>query len=76
MGRAATILDLADLLDDLGYSGSNPVGDGFVNFSASGGGTLIEIDADGSAGRAFGFVTLVTLESIMTGDIDSQNLIF
>ena len=75
-GAGGDILDLADLLDDLGYSGSNPVGDGFVNFSASGGDTLVEIDADGSAGGAFGFVTLVTLESILPGDIDSQNLIF
>ena len=75
-GAGGDILDLADLLDDLGYSGSNPVGDGFVNFSASGGDTLVEIDADRSAGGAFGFVTLVTLESILPGDIDSQNLIF
>ena len=47
-GTAGDVLDLRDILDNAGYGGSDPFGDGVLSFTPSGANTLVQIDADGS----------------------------
>ena len=56
-------IDLRTLLSSLGYAGSNPVADGWVRFVAVGGGTSLQIDADGPANGAV-FRPLLTLSNV------------
>ncbi|MBD2464131.1 ExeM/NucH family extracellular endonuclease [Oscillatoria sp. FACHB-1407] len=56
-------LDLITLFDSLGYSGSNPVADGFLRFTRSGSNTLVQVDQNGTTGGAT-FTTLVTLNNV------------
>ncbi|WP_181280690.1 VCBS domain-containing protein [Aphanothece hegewaldii] len=51
-------LILTELLDNIGYSGSNPVADGYLRLFQSGNSTLLQIDADGGANS---FVRMATL---------------
>lgn len=60
------ILGLADLLDSLGYSGSNPVSDGYLRFNQSGANTQVRIDADGGANS---FTILTTLNNVLRSDL-------
>ncbi len=75
-GSNADQLDLEELLvDDLGYSGSDAVGDGFLRFVQSESDTRVEIDADGAAGAAFDFALFITLENVLPSQIVNDNLV-
>ena len=60
LGATGDILDLSDLLDGIGYAGTDAIADGVVLFTKSGANTIVRIDEDGSAG-AGAATTLVTL---------------
>jgi Ca2+-binding RTX toxin-like protein len=50
-GVGGDVLDLRDLFDDIGYSGTDAVGEGYLSFSYNSSfGTTVKIDADGSLG--------------------------
>ena len=53
-------LVLSKLFTSLGYSGSNPITDGYLRFVQSGASTKIQIDSNGGAD---GFNTLATLNN-------------
>lgn len=57
------VLDLQALIDNLGYSGSTPIADGYLQLVQQGANTQIQIDADGQ-GSAVDFTTLVTLNNV------------
>jgi predicted extracellular nuclease len=53
-------IDLRGLFNELGYTGSNPIADGFLRLVAVGNTTQIQIDADGANGsNAFGLLAIV-----------------
>jgi Ca2+-binding RTX toxin-like protein len=53
VGTGGDILDLHDVLVDIGYSGSDPFADGYLSFKYDGGfHTTIRVDADGTGGGA------------------------
>ena len=56
-------LDLRTLLAGLGYTGADPVADGWVRFVAVAGGTSLQIDTDGPANGAV-FRPLLTLSNV------------
>ena len=56
-------LDLRTLLSGLGYTGTDPVADGWVRFVAVAGGTSLQIDADGPANGAV-FRPLLILNNV------------
>lgn len=62
-------LDLRSLLAGIGYSGTNPVADGWVRLVGGNGGVSVQVDGDGPAGAA-GFTTLVTLRALVPSQID------
>jgi Ca2+-binding RTX toxin-like protein len=64
-------IDLRTLLAGLGYSGSDPVADGWVRFVASSAGTSVQIDADGP-GTAAIFRPLLTLQGISPASLDAS----
>ncbi|MGQ3892588.1 beta strand repeat-containing protein [Legionella sp. CNM-4043-24] len=75
VGAGGDRLDLHDLLTTFsGYNGSNAFSAGYVSFQASGGNTIVRVDADGSAG-AGAAVTLVTLSNVTLLATDTSNLI-
>jgi uncharacterized protein len=45
-------LDLRGLLASLGWTGTDPVAEGFVRFSVARSGAILEVDADGGTGAA------------------------
>ena len=57
------LLDLTVLFNDLGYTGTNPVTDGYLQFLELGVNTLVQIDED-SISPTQGFSTLVTLNNV------------
>jgi uncharacterized protein len=46
-------LDLRSLLASLGWTGTDPVAEGFIRFSTARTGAVMEVDVDGAAGPAF-----------------------
>jgi uncharacterized protein len=46
-------LDLRSLLANLGWTGTDPVAEGFIRFSTARTGAILEVDMDGAAGPAF-----------------------
>jgi hypothetical protein len=63
------ILDFSALFAGAGYTGSDPVGDGYIRFEADGaGGTRILFDADGPAGCPWPIV-VTTLDSLYRSDL-------
>ncbi|PSF32497.1 hypothetical protein C7H19_21635 [Aphanothece hegewaldii CCALA 016] len=60
-------LILTELFDNIGYSGSNPVADGYLRLRLSGSSTLLEIDADGGANS---FVRMATLYNVTASNLD------
>ncbi|MBA4100341.1 MAG: hypothetical protein C0484_26650 [Rhodospirillum sp.] len=60
LGATGDVLDLSDLLDGIGYAGSDAIADGVVLLAKSGANTIVRIDEDGALG-AGAAVTLVTL---------------
>jgi Ca2+-binding RTX toxin-like protein len=72
-GATGDVLDLASILDDVGYAGSNPFADGVLSFVQSGRDTLISIDADGfGAGSA---TTVATLLNATLTAADTDNYV-
>ena len=68
-------LDVSEVLDLIGYSGSNPFGDGILDFSQNGSDLHLKIDIDGS-GSDESPQTLAILENVDQGDFStSSNLI-
>jgi uncharacterized protein len=63
-------LDLRGLFASLGYTGTDPLADGFVRFVAAAGGTSVQIDADGAAGGAV-FRPLLTLAGVDATSLDA-----
>ena len=66
-------LDLRTLLASLGYTGGDPVADGYLRFVASAGGTSVQIDADGPGGRST-FRPLLTLLGVAPGSVTLRDL--
>ena len=54
------VIDVSELLDAIGYMGSDPFGDGFIGVTSTRGNTVVTVDGDGFAGpgRAVGFITV------------------
>jgi hypothetical protein len=57
------LLDLRGLFNSMGYTGTDPIADGYLLIAASGSGSSVRIDVDGPIGPA-AFRTLVTLDAI------------
>jgi Ca2+-binding RTX toxin-like protein len=72
-GASGDVLDLRDILDNAGYGGSDPFGDGVLSFTPSGANTLIQIDADGAGGNPA--VTVVTLQNVTLTQSDTANFL-
>jgi Ca2+-binding RTX toxin-like protein len=71
-GGSGDILDLHDLLVDIGYAGSDPFAEGYLKFSPVGNQTQVWIDADGHG--AGGAALLTTLFGALT-QADTSNYI-
>jgi hypothetical protein len=73
-GVGGDILDLADLLDSVGYAGSTPFDGaaGYVRFTASGSDTIVEFDQDGGGNN---YQTLVTLTNVALTQTDTNNYV-
>ena len=69
-------IDLSALLTASGYSGSNPVADGYVSFVSNGaGGTKVMFDSDGP-GQANTWPSVVTnLEGVAPGGLTAANVL-
>ena len=52
VGAGGDVIDLHDVLADIGYAGSNPFADGYLSFTFDGFHTAVRIDADGAGGGA------------------------
>ena len=61
-------LDLSQMMANLGYTGSDAFADGYVQLTQSGADTLVQVDADGGANS---LQTLVTLQNVNVGDVDT-----
>jgi CSLREA domain-containing protein len=67
--NGSDVLDLVGVFRSLNYSGSDPIGDGFLSLVPSGGNTRVEIDPDGILGSAE-FSTLVTLNGMLPANLE------
>jgi len=72
-GAAGDVLDLRDILDNAGYGGSDPFGDGILSFTKNGANTLVQIDADGGGGNPA--ITVVTLNNVALTQGDTANFL-
>jgi len=63
-------LDLSQLIANLGYASDDAFSAGIVRLTQSGADTLVQIDTDG-AGGANSPQTLVTLQNVTVGDVDT-----
>ncbi|OKH40471.1 hypothetical protein NIES2119_02310 [[Phormidium ambiguum] IAM M-71] len=68
------IIVLTEVFSNLGYIGTNPINDGYMQLVQSGLNTLVQIDPDG-AGFAT-FKTLVTLQNVLPNDLNPNNFQF
>jgi uncharacterized protein len=66
-------LDLRTLLASIGYTGADPIADGYVRLVANGNGTRVQIDADGPNGSAV-FRPLLTLLGVAPGAVTLRDL--
>ena len=71
-------LDVSHLLSSVGYTGSNPIADGYIKFGDDGSGnTWVYFDRDGSAGTADQWGThIATLENVSASTIGAGDFIF
>ncbi len=66
------VLDIHDLLQDFeGYDGSNAVTGGFLQLSASGGNTVVQVDSNGGGDS---YVNLVTLNNVLLSTNDTHHI--
>lgn len=66
------LVDLRDLLANIGYTGSDPVADGVVSLKAGTNGAALMIDRDGSAGRGKA-KKLLSFKGVPVSGIDLAN---
>ncbi len=66
-------LDLRTLLASFGYTGADPIADGYLRLVASGNGTSVQIDADGPNGSAV-FRPLLTMLGVAPGNVTLRDL--
>ncbi|WP_029146927.1 ExeM/NucH family extracellular endonuclease [Methylophilus sp. 5] len=64
-------LDIAELLQSIGYSGSQPFADGVARWVSVAGGVQLQIDTDGTAGTATA-KSLVTLKGLAMNQLDAH----
>lgn len=68
VGGAGDVLDVADLLDEIGYTGPDAVGEGYIMFGQAGANTVVSVDIDGSSSGVNSPATLLTLLNVtLTG---------
>ncbi|HKP23645.1 MAG TPA: M10 family metallopeptidase C-terminal domain-containing protein [Dongiaceae bacterium] len=76
VGAGGDILDLHDLLADVGYSGSDPFGDGYLSYTYTPNAwSQLYFDADGK-GSGSAFVEVALLFSANLGQATAENYIF
>ncbi|NJN09950.1 MAG: tandem-95 repeat protein [Richelia sp. RM1_1_1] len=63
---------LTQLLDSLGYTGSDAIGDGYVSFGSSRGDAFVQIDQDGAAGTDFISRPLVLLQGVTEENLSAN----
>ncbi|HEY9694355.1 MAG TPA: lamin tail domain-containing protein [Oculatellaceae cyanobacterium] len=63
---------LTELLDSLGYSGSDPFADGYIQLEQRGFGTSIQIDPDGSIGQGI-FRPFIAVENTSATALNNTN---
>jgi uncharacterized protein len=64
-------LDIVELLQSIGYSGSQPFADGVARWVSVAGGVQLQIDTDGTAGAATA-KPLVTLKGLAMNQLDAH----
>jgi Ca2+-binding RTX toxin-like protein len=69
-GAGGDILDLSELLDSVGYAGSDAFADGYLSLAQVGANTVVRFDADGGGDD---YVDLVTLTNVTLTAADSSN---
>jgi Ca2+-binding RTX toxin-like protein len=74
-GTGGDVLDYSDLLRNAvtSYDGSNPFATGYLKLTQSGADTLLQIDADGSAGAQSTPLTLAVLHNVTASTLTSAN---
>jgi hypothetical protein len=74
-GIGGDVLDYSDLLQNgtLTYDGSNPFNTGFLTLVQDGADTLINFDADGSAGTVEAAVTIARLQNVTATELIESN---
>lgn len=75
VGADGDVLDLHDLLLDIGYAGSDPFADGYLSFSNGGGGTNVNVDTDGHGAAVDFSITVATLFFANLTQSDTDNYI-
>jgi len=56
------------MLTNLGCTGTDAFADGYIELTQSGADTLVQVDSDGGASS---LQTLVTLQNVNVGDVDT-----
>ena len=67
--KGSDVMDLSGFFRSVNYSGSDPMGDGFLNLMPSGGNRRVAIDPDGALGCAE-FSTLVSLNGMLPANLE------
>lgn len=63
---------LTELLDSLGYSGLDPIADGYVQLAQRGFGTSIQIDPDGLTGQGV-FRPVIAVQDVSVTALNNSN---
>ncbi|MDB5418231.1 MAG: toxin, partial [Phenylobacterium sp.] len=67
------ILDFRQMFTGRGYTGSDPIADGWLKLEADGaGGTRVMFDPDGPAGTAYGFFQIADLRGVAPTTLTAQ----
>lgn len=76
LGAGGDKLDVSALLKSVGYAGSNPVADGYIKLSISGGDDIrVQFDADGSGGGAAQDIAIL-VDVPLSGFSIADNLVY
>ena len=71
-GASGDVLDVAEILGNIGYDGADPLADGTVQFVQSGDDTIVKIDADGTSGGQLA-ENLAVLHDVQVGDFSTAD---